>query len=117
MQDYNDYPQAKLHTQWPGTGRMGDPSFEAVNGLTVPMTTNSEKQDTSMRHAGCALLAIVGKSFLISHSTGAAYPILLSDECPELIAGSLNLEPTTIPFESIFGPPTSPNAGRAPTRK
>ena len=117
MQDYDDYPQAKLHTQWPGTGTFGDPSFEALSALALPLTTNLQLQESSMRNAGCALLSIIGKSFLISHSIGAAYPILLSDECPDLIAGNLNLEPTTLPFESIFGGLTSANGGRSPNRK
>ncbi|KAL8788602.1 MAG: hypothetical protein Q9195_007197 [Heterodermia aff. obscurata] len=118
MQDYNDYPQAKLHTQWPGSGQPGSPAFEALSSLAIPLTTAPTQLETSMRHAGCVLLSLLGpKSFLISHSIGALYPILLSDQCPHLIAGSLNLEPTTLPFESIFGPPSSPNAGRAPARK
>ena len=117
MEDYDDYPQAKLHTQWPGTGRIGSPDFEALSALALPLTTNNVLQETSMRNAGCALLRIIGKSFLISHSIGAAYPILMSDECPDLIAGNLNLEPTTQPFESIFGPPSSPNSGKSPNRK
>lgn len=116
MEDYNDYPQAKLHTQWPGTGRQGDPSFEALISLGLPLTSNSQKQDTSMRNAGCALLKIIGKSFLVSHSIGAAYPILMSDECPDLIAGNLNLDPTTIPFETYVGSFDSPNGGRAWSR-
>ena len=117
MQDYDDYPQAKLHTQWPGTGRVGDPAFEALTGLSIPLTSNNERLETSMRNAGCILLSIIGRSFLVSHSIGAIHPILLSDQCPDLIAGNLNLEPTTVPFESIFGGPSSPNAGRAPARK
>ena len=117
MQDYNDYPQAKLHTQWPGTGREGDPAFEALANLAIPLTTNNDRLESSMRKAGCILLSIIGKSFLISHSIGAIHPILLSDQCPDLIAGNLNLEPTTVPFESIVGGPSSPNAGRVPNRK
>ncbi len=27
---FNLWPQAKMHTQWPGTGKPGDPSFDAV---------------------------------------------------------------------------------------
>lgn len=117
MQDYNDYPQAKLHTQWPGTGRPGDPAFEALVALAIPLTSNSTRLELAMRNAGCTLLSIIGKSFLISHSIGAAYPILLSDECPDLIAGNLNLEPTTIPFETVVGSRDSPNGGRAPSRQ
>ncbi|KAL8883182.1 MAG: hypothetical protein Q9192_007383 [Flavoplaca navasiana] len=117
MEDFDDYPQAKLHTQWPGPGRQGDPAFDALVALAIPLTTNNDALEISMRNAGCALLSIIGKSFLISHSIGALHPILLSDQCPELIQGNLNLEPTTIPFESIFGTPNSTNAGRVPTRK
>ena len=117
MQDYNDYPQAKLHTQWPGTGKPGDPAFEALVALALPLTSNSTRLELAMRNAGCTLLSIIGKSFLISHSIGALYPILLSDECPDLIAGNLNLDPATIPFESNYGSIDSPNAGRTPSRK
>ncbi|KAL8946993.1 MAG: hypothetical protein Q9183_007836, partial [Haloplaca sp. 2 TL-2023] len=112
MQDYNDYPQAKFHTQWPGTGRQGDPAFDAMVALGAPATTNSDAVELSMRKAGCELLSIIGKSFLISHSIGALHPILLSDECPELIQGNLNPEPTTTPFESLLGNFDSPNRGR-----
>ncbi|KAL8653172.1 MAG: hypothetical protein Q9226_003957 [Calogaya cf. arnoldii] len=117
MEDFDDYPQAKLHTQWPSTGRQGDPAFYAIVALAIPLTTNNDALELSMRNAGCALLSIIGKSFLISHSIGALHPILLSDQCPDLIQGNLNLEPATIPFESIFGSLTSPNAGQVPTRK
>ena len=117
MQDYDDYPQARLHTQWPGTGRPGDTAFEAMVALGAPATTNNDAVELSMRNAGCQLLSIIGKSFLISHSIGALHPILLSDHCPELIQGNLNLEPTTIPFESVLGTYDSPNRGRTPALK
>ncbi|KAL8870584.1 MAG: hypothetical protein Q9174_003404 [Haloplaca sp. 1 TL-2023] len=117
MQDFNDYPQAKLHTQWPGTGHQGDPAFDAMVALGATATTNSDAVELSMRKAGCELLSIIGKSFLISHSIGALHPILLSDECPDLIQGNLNLEPTTIPFESLLGNFDSPNRGRTPALK
>lgn len=119
MEASNSYPQAKLHTQWPGTGTFGDPAFDAMNALGIPLTTNNPAAETAMRAAGCALLEIIGKSFLISHSIGAAYPILMSDQCPDLVAGNLNLEPTTIPFETFTGSFNSsqPGGGRAPSRK
>lgn len=69
-----------------------------------------------MRSAGCELLSLIGPSFLLSHSIGALYPILLSDECPELVLGSVNLEPATIPFQSYFGNATNPITGRTQNR-
>ncbi|CAO1597444.1 hypothetical protein XANCAGTX0491_001250 [Xanthoria calcicola] len=117
MQDYDDYPQARLHTQWPGTGRPGDAAFEVMVALGPPATTNSDAVEIFIRNAGCQLLSIICKSFLISHSIGALHPILLSDQCPELIQGNLNLEPTTIPFESVLGTFDSSNRGRTPALK
>lgn len=117
MQDYDDYPQAKLHTQWPGTGLPGDPAFDQFLALGISLTSNNVALEGSMRNAGCELLSIIGKSFLVSHSIGALHPILLSDECPDLIQGNLNLEPTTIPFESVLGSFNSSNGGRTPARK
>ena len=68
-----------------------------------------------MRVAGCQLLTLIGKSFLVSHSIGAIHPILLSDECPFLVAGNVNLEPGNIPFESYVGNSTS-SVGRTSAR-
>jgi len=51
-----------------------------------------------MRASGCALLSLFGRSYLISHSIGAIHPILLSNQCPDLVAGNINLETATIPF-------------------
>jgi len=35
-QAFDLWPQAKLHTQWPGTGRIGDPVFDAFYATQVP---------------------------------------------------------------------------------
>ncbi|KAH8649353.1 hypothetical protein BX600DRAFT_419518, partial [Xylariales sp. PMI_506] len=109
------YPQSQLHTQWPGKGVLGDPIFDAFESSFIPLTSNNTRQEISMRVAGCELLRLIGKSFLVSHSIGAIHPILLSDECPELVAGNINLEPGNIPFESYVGNATS-SVGRTAAR-
>ncbi|KAL9593721.1 MAG: hypothetical protein Q9219_007418 [cf. Caloplaca sp. 3 TL-2023] len=113
----NLYPQSKLHTQWPGKGIIGDPVFDAFAAQFIPLTSNLIRQETSMRASGCALLKMLApqKSYLISHSIGALHPILLSNDCPELIAGNINLEPATIPFQSYTGNATS-GVGRTTNR-
>lgn len=68
-----------------------------------------------MRYAGCELLSHIDSSFLVSHSIGAIHPILLSDECPSLVAGNVNLEPGNIPFESYVGNESS-SVGRTAAR-
>ncbi|KAI4189305.1 MAG: hypothetical protein LQ348_003814 [Seirophora lacunosa] len=111
----NPYPQSQLHTQWPGTGRIGDPIFDAFAAQFIPLTSNLTRQELSMRASGCELLTLIGRSYLISHSIGALHPILLSDACPALVAGNINLEPATIPFQSYTGNATS-SVGRTPNR-
>ncbi|KAL8646920.1 MAG: hypothetical protein Q9226_006653, partial [Calogaya cf. arnoldii] len=96
-------------------GVIGDPIFDAFAAQFIPLTTNLMRQELSMRASGCQLLSLIGPSYLISHSIGALHPILLSDECPELVAGNINVEPATIPFQSYTGNATSA-VGRTPAR-
>ncbi|KAI9786708.1 MAG: hypothetical protein M1816_007849 [Peltula sp. TS41687] len=81
----------------------------------LPLPTNLPGTERVMRASGCALLRRIRPSFLIGHSFGALFPILLSDECPDLVAGNDNLEPATIPFQSYTGNATSV-VGRTPNR-
>jgi hypothetical protein len=111
----NAYPQSQKHNQWPGTGLRGDTTFDAFEAGFIPLTSNSTRQENSMRVAGCELLKLIGKSYLISHSIGAIHPILLSDACPTLVAGNVNLEPGNIPFQSYVGNTTS-SVGRTSAR-
>jgi pimeloyl-ACP methyl ester carboxylesterase len=111
--DFNTYPQSQLHTQWPGTGRDGDPSFQLFQKAMIPINGNMANFEVAMRKSGCELLALIGRpSYLISHSMGARGPILMSNDCPEHIAGNINIEGTTIPFWSygwgLGGTPTNP---------
>lgn len=97
------YPQSQNHTQWPGSGLKGDPIFDAFQDTLIPLTSNSTAQQDSMRVSGCQLLDLIGSSFLVSHSIGSVFPILLSNDCPDLIAGSINLDPDIVPFEDFTG--------------
>ncbi|KAF2087650.1 alpha/beta-hydrolase [Saccharata proteae CBS 121410] len=102
------YPQSQFHTQWPGTGLRGDPYFDAFESTILPLTSNLTAQELSMRSSGCTLLSLIGPSFLISHSIGSLHPVLLSNDCPSLVAGNINLDGATIPFQSYTGNSTSP---------
>ncbi|TDZ75077.1 putative secreted lipase [Colletotrichum trifolii] len=110
---YNTYPQAKLHTQWPGTGLKGDPTFDQFKNTIIPLTRSFVAQEYALRASGCELLSLLGeKAYLVSHSIGARTPILVSNDCPQHVAGNINLEGTTIPFWSynydLSGTPTNP---------
>ncbi|ORY71598.1 Alpha/Beta hydrolase protein [Pseudomassariella vexata] len=92
------YPQAVNHTQWPGTGIKGDPYFDAFRKTVIPFTSNWTTGELSMRASACDLLDHIGPSYLISHSSGATYSVLLSNDCPQNVAGNINLEHSTQPF-------------------
>lgn len=112
----NAYPQSQGHDQWPGNGTQGDPVFDAFFASTVPLTSNRTAQELSMRAAGCRLLSLIGQSFLVGHSAGATYSALMSDECPEQVRATINLEPGNIPFQSLIGNATVPSVGRTRSR-
>ena len=106
---------AANHTQFPGSGLDdGDASFDAFKKAMIPWTLSFEKQELAMRASGCELLRLLGTpAFLISHSLGSFYPILLSNDCPQYVKASVNLEPATSPFwrynrGALGGVPQSP---------
>ena len=47
-QKYNQWPQAHLHTQWPGTGEKGDPVFDAFYAAQVQYQSNMVSSCTMM---------------------------------------------------------------------
>ncbi|KAI5459718.1 Alpha/beta hydrolase family-domain-containing protein [Mariannaea sp. PMI_226] len=103
-EDYNLWPQASKHTQWPGTGKMGDPVFDAFYSSNVQFISNATYQQTTVQNAGAALLDRIGKPVvLIGHSQGGLMPILIADARPKLTKALILLEPTGPPFqEAVF---------------
>lgn len=97
---HRDYPQASKHTQWPGSGRMGDPIFDAYYASTVPFVKDNREEQRSMQAAGAALLDRIGPAVLITHSSGGPSGWLIADARPGLVKGIIALEPAGPPFES-----------------
>lgn len=115
-EDYNQYPQARLHTQWPGNGTRGDPIFDAFTASNIPISSNNINVENTMRSAGCQLLSMIGQSYTICHSNGCSYTALLADQCPDLLRANINIEPGNIPFTSLIGNATVPGVGRSAAR-
>lgn len=99
VQKYDAWPQAVNHTQWNGTGIMGDPVFDRFYSSQVQFTTNQTYQQLYTQAAGAALLDHIGKpAILLGHSSGGPMPIVIADARPDLTAGLILLEPSGPPF-------------------
>ncbi|KFH46640.1 hypothetical protein ACRE_024880 [Hapsidospora chrysogenum ATCC 11550] len=94
----NQWPQAKLHTQWPGTGRRGDPTFDAFYRSQVQFQTDRFVSEEQNAQAYSALVDIVGDCYIISHSQAGAYGWRVGDMRPINVKGIVQLEPSGPPF-------------------
>ncbi|KAE8147585.1 Alpha/Beta hydrolase protein [Aspergillus avenaceus] len=101
---YMLWPQAALHTQWNGTGVMGDRVFDNYYASTVDFFGSGVGQQYTMREAGAALLDLIGQpAILLSHSQGGLMPWIFTDARPDLVHAIVSLEPTGPPFqEAVF---------------
>jgi len=103
------WPQAILHTQWPGNGSMGDPIFDRFYASTVPSLVSNEETSTRIRTAGSALLDQIGPVNLLAHSQGGPLGWVLADSRPNLVKSIISIEPAGPPFiNAIILDPTVP---------
>src|SRR5206468_1734040 len=70
---YNLWPQAKLHTQWPGDGKPGDAVFDQFYASQLPSIQDFTLQQALNRDAIVALIDKVGPSILLTHSQSGAF--------------------------------------------
>jgi len=103
VKQYNLWPQASKHTQWPGTGMMGDLVYDAFYASTVQFLANDTEAQIKMKAAATALLDEVGEAIVITHSQSGLYGWPLADARPKLVKAIIALEPTGPPFrEAVF---------------
>ncbi|KAJ2976622.1 hypothetical protein NUW58_g8037 [Xylaria curta] len=101
-QVYGTWPQAKLHTQWPGTGAIGDPFFDHFAASALQMLGNNTKQELAAQAACAALLDRIGRpAIVLGHSAGGSTPWLLADIRPKLVRSIIALEPPGPPFSLL----------------
>lgn len=101
------YPQAKLHTQWPGAGIVGDETFDQFFASQVEDMTDLAAMERLNRDAGIALLEKIGPSILLTHSQSGPFGWALADARPTLVKGILAIEPNGPPFyeNTVVGAP------------
>ena len=102
------WPQAKLHTQWPGTGRMGDPVFDAFYATQVESLASDVETQKLAQNAGAALLDKIGPAVLLTHSQSGLLGWVIAESRPKLVKGIVAVEPSGPPFHNSS--PTNPKA-------
>jgi pimeloyl-ACP methyl ester carboxylesterase len=112
------YPQATLHTQWPGKGVAGDPVFDQFFASQVEDMSNLVALEDLNRNAGIALLDKIGPAILLTHSQSGPFGWELADSRPKLVKGVVAIEPNGPPFyeNNVIGAPEwfkDANLGRA----
>jgi pimeloyl-ACP methyl ester carboxylesterase len=103
----NLYPQARLHTQWPGAGTAGDEIFDQFFSSQVEDMQDLALMERLNRDAGIALLERIGPAILLTHSQSGPFGWALADARPTLVKGILAIEPNGPPFyeNTVAGPP------------
>lgn len=100
---FNLFPQAKHHTQWPGTGRMGDPIFDQLVATSTYLVADVVFQQATAKDAMVALLDRIAEPvILFGHSQGGIVPWFTADARPDLVAAIVGLEPGAPPFRNEF---------------
>ncbi len=95
------WPQAHLHTQWPGTGEPDDPATIMMLSNFLPEIVDFTKQQFLNRDALVALLDKIGPAVVMTHSQGGAFGWPVADARPDLVKAILAVEPNGPPFYQV----------------
>ncbi|MDE2364349.1 MAG: alpha/beta fold hydrolase [Hyphomicrobiales bacterium] len=98
--ELGDWPQAKTHTQWPGSGRKGDPVFDAFYATQVESLASDVETQELMQAAGAALLERIGPAVLLTHSQSGLLGWVIAEARPNLVKGIIAVEPSGPPFHN-----------------
>jgi pimeloyl-ACP methyl ester carboxylesterase len=98
---YKLWPQAHLHTQWPGSGAPDDPvTLQMISGY-LPEIENFTKQQFLNRDALVALIDKIGPAILMVHSQAGAFGWPVADARPDQVKAILAIEPNGPPFYQV----------------
>ena len=99
---YKLWPQAALHTQWPGgVGVAGNPVFDQFYASQVEGIASTVKTEELMFPADVALLEKIGPAIVLTHSQSGVFGFKLADSRPDLVKAHVAVEPNGPPFYDI----------------
>src|SRR5262249_9669972 len=95
------WPQAHLHTQWPGNGEPDDAVTLQMVGSYVPEIESFAKQQVLNRDALIAVFDKIGPAILLAHSQGVAFLWPVADARPNLVKAIIGIEPNGPPVHGV----------------
>jgi pimeloyl-ACP methyl ester carboxylesterase len=98
---YSLWPQAHLHTQWPGQGAPGDAVFDQFFASQMPSIQDFALQQALNRDAILALLERTGPAILLTHSQSGTFGWPVADARSDLVKAIVAVEPNGPPFFAI----------------
>ena len=99
---YKLWPQAGLHTQWPGgLGVAGNPAFDQFYASQVESIASTVKTEELMFPADVALLEKIGPAIVLTHSQSGVFGFKLADARPDLVKAHIAVEPNGPPFYDV----------------
>jgi pimeloyl-ACP methyl ester carboxylesterase len=101
QEKFKFWPQAALHTQWPGTGEPDDPATLQLAMSQLPAIEDFATQQPLVRDALIALVEKIGPSILLTHSQSGAFGWPVADARPDLVKAILAIEPNGPPGRAL----------------
>jgi pimeloyl-ACP methyl ester carboxylesterase len=101
QEKYKLWPQAHLHTQWPGSGEAEDAVAQQLAQSQLPAIEDFTTQQVLNRDALLALLDKIGPAVLLVHSQAGAFGWPVADARPDLVKAILAIEPNGPPFYGL----------------
>ena len=105
IENYNRWPQAHLHTQWPGKGTPGDPIFDQFFASQVQAMASYPLQQEFTSAGILALLEKIGPAILLTHSQSGATGWPVADAQPGRVKAIIAVEPSGPPFFNVDNVP------------
>jgi len=108
LEEFGFWPNAHLHTQWPGTGEPGDSAFDQffASQIQSRLDPTGTATQAAAQQAGAALLDRIGPAIVVTHSQSGTFGFLMADARPDLVKGVVTIEGGGTPYTyPLIGPP------------
>jgi pimeloyl-ACP methyl ester carboxylesterase len=101
QEKYDLWPQAHLHTQWPGGNGLDSPTTQQLVASQIPSIKDFHRQQELNVAGLIALVDKIGPAILLVHSQAGAFVWPVADARPNAVKGILAIEPNGPPAYGV----------------